>query len=354
MSRFLNSSLKGLVPYTPGEQPQNKKYVKLNTNESPFPPSEKALDSIGRGELGDLRLYSDPVCRGVRERLARVLGVETENTVVTNGSDEALNFFFASFCENGVVFNDITYGFYKVFADLYSLDYTEIPLLPDFSVDVDKFIGINKNVVIANPNAPTGLALPLSVIEEIVRSNPENIVLVDEAYIDFGGESAVPLTKKYDNLLVVGTFSKSRSLAGARIGYAVGSKELISDMHAIRYSTNPYNVNRLTLKIAEAVLDDNGYYMNNCRRIIENREYATAELRRRGFSVLDSKANFIFAKSEKISGEEYYLRLKEKGVLVRHFTNPRICEYNRITIGTKEDMDVLLSATDEIFKELSI
>ena len=354
MSRFLNSSLKGLVPYTPGEQPQNKKYVKLNTNESPFPPSEKALDSIGRGELGDLRLYSDPVCRGVRERLARVLGVETENTVVTNGSDEALNFFFASFCENGVVFNDITYGFYKVFANLYSLDYTEIPLLPDFSVDVDKFIGINKNVVIANPNAPTGLALPLSVIEEIVRSNPENIVLVDEAYIDFGGESAVPLTKKYDNLLVVGTFSKSRSLAGARIGYAVGSKELISDMHAIRYSTNPYNVNRLTLKIAEAVLDDNGYYMNNCRRIIENREYATAELRRRGFSVLDSKANFIFAKSEKIPGEEYYLRLKEKGVLVRHFTNPRICEYNRITIGTKEDMDVLLSATDEIFKELSI
>lgn len=354
MSRFLNSSLKGLVPYTPGEQPQNKKYVKLNTNESPFPPSEKALDSIGRVELGDLRLYSDPVCRGVRERLARVLGVEIENTVVTNGSDEALNFFFASFCENGVVFNDITYGFYKVFADLYSLDYTEIPLLPDFSVDVDKFIGINKNVVIANPNAPTGLALPLSVIEEIVRSNPENILLVDEAYIDFGGESAVPLTKKYDNLLVVGTFSKSRSLAGARIGYAVGSKELISDMHAIRYSTNPYNVNRLTLKIAEAVLDDNGYYMNNCRRIIENREYATAELRRRGFSVLDSKANFIFAKSENISGEEYYLRLKEKGVLVRHFTNPRICEYNRITIGTKEDMDVLLSATDEIFKELSI
>lgn len=354
MSRFLNSSLKGLVPYTPGEQPQNKKYVKLNTNESPFPPSEKALDSIGRCELGDLRLYSDPVCRGVRERLARVLGVETENTVVTNGSDEALNFFFASFCENGVVFNDITYGFYKVFADLYSIDYTEIPLLPDFSVDVDKFIGINKNVVIANPNAPTGLALPLSVIEEIVRSNPESIVLVDEAYIDFGGESAVPLTKKYDNLLVVGTFSKSRSLAGARIGYAVGSKELISDMHAIRYSTNPYNVNRLTLKIAEAVLDDNGYYMNNCRRIIENREYATAELRKRGFSVLDSKANFIFAKSEKISGEEYYLRLKEKGVLVRHFTNPRICEYNRITIGTKEDMDVLLSATDEIFKELSI
>lgn len=354
MSRFLNSTLSELVPYTPGEQPQNKKYVKLNTNESPFPPSKKALESIKESDVADLRLYSDPVCKGVRERLASVFGVGFDNTIVTNGSDEALNFFFSSFCEKGVIFNDITYGFYKVFADLYSLDYKEIPLLSDFSVDVEKFVGVNKNVVIANPNAPTGLALPLSVIERIAKSNPENIVLVDEAYVDFGGESAVSLTKKYDNILVVGTFSKSRSLAGARIGYAIGPADIIADMHAVRYSTNPYNVNRLTLKIAEAVLDDNAYYMDNCLRIIENREYVTEALRSRGFSVLDSKANFIFAKSDRISGEEYYQRLKEKGVLVRHFKNPRICEYNRITIGTKKDMDFLLSATDEIFKELSI
>ena len=354
MSRFLNSTLSELVPYTPGEQPQNKKYVKLNTNESPFPPSKKALESIKESDVADLRLYSDPVCKGVRERLASVFGVGFDNTIVTNGSDEALNFFFSSFCENGVIFNDITYGFYKVFADLYSLDYEEVPLLSDFSVDVEKFVGVNKNVVIANPNAPTGLALPLSVIERIAKSNPENIVLVDEAYVDFGGESAVSLTKKYDNILVVGTFSKSRSLAGARIGYAIGPADIIADMHAVRYSTNPYNVNRLTLKIAEAVLDDNAYYMDNCLRIIENREYVTEALRSRGFSVLDSKANFIFAKSDRISGEEYYQRLKEKGVLVRYFKNPRICEYNRITIGTKKDMDFLLSATDEIFKELSI
>jgi len=354
MSRFLNSSLKGLVPYTPGEQPQNKKYVKLNTNESPFPPSEKAQGCANASEAADLRLYSDPVCRGVRERLASLFSVDFDNTIVTNGSDEALNFFFASFCEGGVAFNDITYGFYKVFGDLYSLDYEQIPLLPDFSVDVEKFMGIGKNVVIANPNAPTGLCLPLSVIEEIVKSNPDNIVLIDEAYVDFGGESAVPLTKKYDNLLVVGTFSKSRSLAGARIGYAIGAKELIADMHAVRYSTNPYNVNRLTLKIAEAVLDDNDYYMENCKRIMENREYTTAALRERGFEVLDSKANFIFAKHEKMEGGVYYSMLKERGVLVRHFTGKRICEYNRITIGTREDMDFLLSVTDEIMKELSV
>jgi len=354
MSRFLNSSLKGLVPYTPGEQPQNKKYVKLNTNESPFPPSERVRACVGDGDVADLRLYSDPVCRGVREKLAKIFRVGFENTIVTNGSDEALNFFFSSFCECGVAFNDITYGFYKVFGDLYSLDYEEIPLLPDFSVDVDKFIGINKNVVIANPNAPTGLCLSLDVIEEIVRSNPDNIVLIDEAYVDFGGESAVALTNKYDNLLVVGTFSKSRSLAGARIGYAVGSSELIADMHAVRYSTNPYNVNRLTLKIAEAVLDDNDYYMDNCKRIIYNREYTAESLRKRGFEVLDSKANFIFAKHPDIDGGVYYSMLKEKGVLVRHFTGERIRDYNRITVGTRENMDFLLAKTDEIMKELSV
>lgn len=352
MSKFLNSSLKSLVPYTPGEQPQNRKYVKLNTNESPYPPSNKALLAVEKNDVADLRLYSDPVCRGVRERLAKLFDVDFDNTIVTNGSDEALNFFFSAFCEGGVLFNDITYGFYKVFAELYSVEYTEIPLREDFSVDVERFIGVGKNIVLANPNAPTGISLPLAEIERIVSSNPNNIVLVDEAYVDFGGESAISLTKKYSNLLVVGTFSKSRSLAGARLGFAVGDRAIIDDMHAMRYSTNPYNVNRLTLKVAEAVLDDNDYYIANCKRIIETREYTANALRERGFCVIDSKANFLFAKNDSIDGGLYYEKLKEKGVLVRHFGGERIREYNRITVGTREDMDFLLEKTDEILEEI--
>lgn len=351
MSRFINSSLKDLVPYTPGEQPQNKKYVKLNTNESPFPPSPSVQKCINETDIADLRLYSDPTCLKARESLAKRYNVSVDNTIVTNGSDEALNFFFSSFCENGVAFCDITYGFYKVFSDLYSLSFTQIPLLDDFSINVDAFVGINKNIVIANPNAPTGLSIPLSDIERIASSNPDNILLIDEAYVDFGGTSAVPLVNKYDNIIVVGTFSKSRSLAGARIGFAISTKEIIADMHAVRFSTNPYNINRLTLKIAEATLADDDYCMNNCKTIVENREYTTTELRKRGFTVLDSRANFIFAKHSSLNGEKYYLSLKEKGVLVRHFSSDRISEYNRITIGTRADMDVLLAATDEILKE---
>lgn len=354
MSRFINSSLKDLVPYTPGEQPQNKKYIKLNTNESPFPPSPSVQKCISEADIADLRLYSDPTCIKVRESLAKRYNTDVDNTIVTNGSDEALNFFFSSFCENGVAFCDITYGFYKVFADLYSLNYTQIPLLDDFSVNVDAFVGINKNIVIANPNAPTGLSIPFADIEKIASSNPNNILLIDEAYVDFGGTSAAPLVNKYDNIIVVGTFSKSRSLAGARIGYAISTKEIIADMHAVRFSTNPYNINRLTLKIAEATLADDDYCMNNCKIIVENRAYTTSELRKRGFIVLDSKANFIFAKHDSLNGEKYYLSLKEKGVLVRHFSSDRISDYDRITIGTRSDMDALLAATDEILKENQI
>ena len=352
MSRFFTSKLSSLVPYTPGEQPKDMEYIKLNTNESPYPPSKGVLEAA-LSEAGRLHLYCDPVCRSATEKLAEIYNVDFDEVLLTNGSDEILNFAFMAFCDkdNPIAFADITYGFYPVFADLNGIPYEIIPLNDNFEIDINDYIGINKNIVIANPNAPTGRYLEPQEIEKIVSSNKNNVVIVDEAYIDFGGESVIPLTKKYDNLLVTGTFSKSRSLAGGRLGFGIGCKDLIRDLNTIKYSTNPYNVNRMTQAAGYAALCDNDYYMSNCKTIIENREFTTAQLEALGFYVLPSKANFVFAKSDKIGGEELYLRLKEKGILVRHFSKERIKEFNRITIGTKEQMEALISAVKEILKE---
>lgn len=353
MSKFLNDNLKSLEAYTPGEQPRDKKYIKLNTNESPYPPSPEVVAAVSASEVLDLRLYSDPLCKTLKEKIADRYGVNYENVFVSNGSDESLNFYFMAFCskENSVVFPEISYGFYKVFADLYGISYEAIPLNSDFSINVNDYIGIGKNIVIANPNAPTGLALPFQDIERIVSSNPDNIVLIDEAYVDFGAESAVSLTKKYDNLLVVQTFSKSRSLAGARLGYAIGNKEIIADLEKIKYSTNPYNINRLTLVAGAAAIDSDSYFADNCKRIMATRKYTEDELTKLGFTCIPSSSNFIFAKSEKISGNDLYLKLKEKGVLVRHFSTPAICEYNRITIGTQEEMETFIEKVKECIYE---
>ena len=270
MSRFLNEKFKSLEAYTPGEQPKDMKYIKLNTNESPFPPSAGVMDALSSDEVEKLRLYPDPEGSELKGALAALYGVDKENVFISNGSDEILNFSFMAFFDGaGVVFPSISYGFYKVYADLYTLNYEQIPLCEDFSIDYKDYVGVNRNVVIANPNAPTGMTLSLSEIEEIVKSNPDNIVLIDEAYVDFGGESCVPLTKKYDNLLVCCTFSKSRSLAGARLGFAIGNEAIIGDLEKIKYSTNPYNINRLTMAAGIAALKDNGYYMKNCRVIEE-------------------------------------------------------------------------------------
>ncbi|MBQ9703036.1 MAG: histidinol-phosphate transaminase [Clostridia bacterium] len=352
MSRFFSSKYSNLEAYTPGEQPRDMKYIKLNTNESPFPPSEAALDAAYR-EAGKLQLYSDPQCTELAEKAAEIFGVSRDEILMTNGSDEILNFAFMAFCdsEHSIVFPDITYGFYPVFAELNGIAYKEIPLKEDFTIDYKEYVGINKNIVIANPNAPTGIALTLSEIEQIVKSNPDNVVIIDEAYVDFGGESAIPLTKKYDNLLVTGTFSKSRSLAGARLGFGIGAKSLISDLNTIKYSTNPYNINRMTMAVGYAVLCDNEYYMENCRTIMEVREYVTDRLKAMGFSVLPSRANFIFAKHNDISGFDLYDKLKKRGILIRHFNKDRIKDYNRITIGTKDMMDKFLSAVSEILEE---
>lgn len=352
MSRFFSSKYDTLEAYTPGEQPKERKYVKLNTNESPFPPSPSVISAV-KEEAERLMLYSDPECTPLVAEFAKVFGVDRSSVIMTNGSDEALNFAFMAFSDKDhpIVFPDITYGFYPVFAELNGLPYETIALKEDFSVDYRDYVGIGKNIVIANPNAPTGLCLSLSEIEEIVKSNPDNVVIIDEAYVDFGGESAARLITKYDNLLVVGTFSKSRSLAGARLGFAIGDPSLIADLNTIKYSTNPYNVNRMTMVAGYRALVDNQYYMDNCKSIIANREFTKTQLEELGFRVLDSKANFLFAESDAISGEKLYLALKERGILVRHFTKARISNFNRITIGTREEMEILLSKVKSILTE---
>ena len=344
MSRFLSSKYATLEPYTPGEQPQNMQYVKLNTNESPFPPSPKAMEYAKR-EAEKLRLYSDPECKVLVNKLAETFGVGTENIICVNGSDEILDFAFKCFCDDktGVAFPNISYGFYPVYAQSNGINALEIPLREDFTINPDDYIGLGRTIFIANPNAPTGIALSLDDIEKILIGNPDNIVVIDEAYVDFGADSAVGLVKEYDNLLVTQTFSKSRSLAGGRLGFGIGSREIIKDLNTLRFSTNPYNINRMTMFAGVGALEDAEYTRKNCNTIIENREYTVEKLENLGFKVLPSKANFLFAKSDKIGGEELYLKLKERGVLVRHFTKPSICEYNRITIGTKEQMDILLS-----------
>ncbi len=352
MSRFLSSRLKQLEPYTPGEQPQIKNLIKLNTNESPFPPSRNAV-KLANDAACDLELYPDPECRLLTQKLAENLGVDFDEVLLTNGSDEILNFAFMAFCdqEAPAVFPDITYGFYKVFAQLNGVPYREIPLNEDLSINLNDFKEAKGTIFIANPNAPTGLYFDPKEIEEIIKANPQNIVVVDEAYVDFGNKSCVPLIKKYDNLLVTQTFSKSRSMAGARLGFGVGSKELIQDLNTIKYSTNPYNINKMTMAAGIGALLDEAYTKDNCEQICKNREFTKTSLEKLGFEVTNSKANFLFAKHPKLSGEKIYTELRERSVLVRHFTNERISEYNRITIGTKEQMDKFLCAVTEILEE---
>ena len=349
MSRFFSEKFAELTPYTPGEQPQDKQYIKLNTNESPFPPSA-AAQAAAVEAAQSLQLYPDPTCRQLREQLGAIHGLSAEETIVTNGSDEVLSFAFMAFCDHGAAFPDITYGFYKVFAQLYNVPYVEIPLQEDFTIRLSDYRALVKAIFIANPNAPTGIPLTVSQIEDIVATNRDTVVIVDEAYVDFGGVSCAPLVRKYDNLLVTGTFSKSRSMAGARLGFGFGCPALIQDLETLRYSTNPYNINRMTMAAGLGQLADEATTETNCRTVMENRAYTTARLEEMGFSVLPSAANFVFATHPAIRGKDLYLQLKERGILVRHFDTPRLTEYNRITIGSRAQMDALLTAIREILE----
>lgn len=351
MSRFFSERYSNLIPYTPGEQPKNMEYIKLNTNESPYPPSQNVYEAVKK-EAEKLHLYSDPQASVITEKIAKRYGVDKSQVLVTNGSDEVLNFAFMAFGsgKKEMLFPNITYGFYTVFAELNGLRYREVPLKDDFTIDVNDYIGKDTMIVIANPNAPTGIALTLDEIEKIVKSNKNSVVVIDEAYVDFGAQSAVSLVDKYDNLLVTMTFSKSRSMAGGRIGFGIGSREIINDLNTIKYSTNPYNVNRISQVAGACAIDSDEYYMANCKEIIKTREYTKKSLEELGFLVLDSRANFLFAKSDKISGKDLYLKLKENGVLVRHFDKEIIKDFNRITIGTKEQMDIFLRETKRILE----
>jgi len=351
MSNFLSYKYEKIKPYTPGEQPRDMKYIKLNTNENPFPPSKKGM-TMAIDEINKLNLYSDPTCKALNEVMAKEYDVLEENILMTNGSDEILNFAFMAYCDEktGAAFPDITYGFYKVFAELYNISYQEIALLDDFSINISDYFNIGKTIFIANPNAPTGMILSLSQIEEILKNNPNNIVVIDEAYIDFGGKSAISLINKYKNLLVTGTFSKSRSMAGARLGMGFACKEIIDDLNKIKYSTNPYNVNKLTMAAGVGTILDKEYTKKNCQEIIKNREFTEEKLKKLGFSFPKSYANFIFAKHNKIGGEALYQKLKDNGILVRHLSGERITDYNRITIGTMEQMEKLIEVTSKILE----
>ncbi len=349
MSRFLSKNYEKLVPYTPGEQ-VNEKVIKLNTNESPFPPSPKVLEVLSDEVINKLNLYSDPELKELRAAIAEQFGVTADMVFCGNGSDDVLAFAIMGFCGSGgkLCCPEISYGFYPVYADIFGVELEQIPLKDDFSIDVNDYIGKNQNIVIANPNAPTGLTLTFDEVERIVASNPDNIVIMDEAYMAFCGESCMELVNKYNNLLVTRTFSKSHSLAGLRVGFGIGSKEIIDDLNKLKYSFNPYNLNTLSIKAAAAAIADNEYYNDKIAKIVETREKTVEQLRQLGFKCTDSKANFIFASSDKMPAAELAVRLREKGILIRYFNKPKIDNYLRITVGSAEEMETLVEAIKEI------
>ena len=351
MSRFLNQKYSSLEPYTPGEQPKvNGRLIKLNTNENPYPPAPKVSEIINDEELAKLRLYSDPEASLLVEAIADNFGIAKDQVITTNGSDEILAFIFMAFQGAGgkVYYPEISYSFYPVYCDVFGAAGVKVPLRDDFSIDPEDYYDADGLIVITNPNAPTGIALTLDQIEDILIHNKENLVVIDEAYVDFGAESAVQLIDKYDNLLVVQTFSKSRSLAGSRIGYAMGNSEIIADLNAIKFSFNPYNLDRLAILAGTEAMKDKAYFKETCSKIIETRENFVSEMEKMGFTILPSKANFVFAASSEISGKEYFTKLREDNIIVRYFDKEKISNYVRITIGTPEEMELLLEKTREI------
>ncbi len=352
MNSFLISKYKDVEPYVPGEQPRDKKYIKLNTNESPYPPSEAVQKAVS--ESADcLQLYPDPACRDLRAALAKSLGLEPENILPTNGSDEVLSLSFMAYAhdEKPVYYPDVTYGFYDVLSGLFGVKATRFALENDFTMDIDSYCGLESGlIVIANPNAPTGIAIGVSDIERICKESPDCVVLIDEAYVEFGAESCAGLVTKYPNLIVSRTYSKSMSLAGARLGYAIANSDRIRELETLKYTLNPYSVNRTALAAGVAAIDDIEYYRNNCRLVAQTRDKTAEKLKNLGFELTDSKTNFVFCRHERVSASELSNKLREAGILVRHFTGTRTNDWLRISIGTPEDM---LTLTDTLEKILN-
>lgn len=353
MRKAWEKNIRTVVPYTPGEQPKFLEMVKLNTNENPYPPSPRVKEALDAINYESLRLYPDPACEELVAALAARYQVSPEEVFVGVGSDDVLSMCFLTFFHSGkpIFFPDVTYSFYDVWADVYGIPYERQPLNDRFEIVKEDYYRENGGVIFPNPNAPTGLLMELSEIEEIIRHNQDVVVVVDEAYIDFGGKSAVELIHKYDNLLVVQTFSKSRSMAGMRIGYAMGNKDLIRYLSDVKYSVNSYTMNLPALAAGKAALEDEAYFQENVNRIISTRERTKKEFSKLGFTFGDSKANFIFATHERFQARELFEALKIKKIFVRYFNKPRIDNYLRITIGTDREMDILLEFLKKYVKE---
>lgn len=349
MTRFLHPSLAALSPYVPGEQPKTAGLIKLNTNEAPFDPPPAVMEAV-RSAGARLRLYPDPESTALREALGKKLGVPPDCLLMTNGSDELLYYAFMAYARNGVAFPDVTYGFYRVLADLLDCPTRILPLKQDMTVDADAFCRTPDMAVITNPNAPTGLFLPLAEVERIVREDPDRLVLIDEAYVDFGGESAVGLTDKYDNLIVARTFSKSRALAGGRLGFGVANKAIIRELTAIKNAINPYNVNALTQAAGLACLREDAYFTAACKALAALRDQTADALRRLGCAVLPSKANFLFVRAPGVPGETLFQKLREQNILTRYFDGPRTKDCIRVTIGTQEQMEIFTQAVRGIME----
>lgn len=348
--KYWAGRIRSLEPYVAGEQPKDRSYIKLNTNENPYPPSPRAVEALKSTPPADLRLYPDPECGILTDALCRAYGVRPEQVFIGNGSDEVLAFCFAAFTDGDTpaVFPDLTYSFYPVYAGLFGSKTRIVPVNDDFTIPLDALCRNDGTVVLTNPNAPTSLAVPLGSVERVVRENPDHVVIVDEAYVDFGAESAVPLLEKYDNLLVVQTMSKSRSFAGLRVGYALGSETLVSALDTVKNSFNSYTVDRAAMRAAAAAVDDADYFRACCEKVISARETAAAELRALGCEVLPSKSNFLFVRTPGVPGKSVYEGLRARGILVRWWDKARIRDFVRITVGTPEEMDALVRAMREV------
>ena len=346
----LMDNIRKVTPYTPGEQPQ-RKVIKLNTNESPYPPSPQVVEAIRGIKASKLRLYPDPDCRELREALAEEYGLEPEQVFVGVGSDDVLSMCFLTYFagKKPILFNDITYSFYEVWADVYRIPFETVPLREDFSFDPAGFMKENGGIVLCNPNAPTSLEADMADIEKVVAENQDSVVIIDEAYVDFGGRTALPLLKKYPNVVIVRTMSKSRALAGLRVGYAFGSKELIKALHDVKFSVNSYTLNTPALAAGVAAANDREYFEETVDRVLVTREKTKEALRGFGFTVLESRTNFLFAKPpEGTSAESLFEKLKEKDIYVRFFNKPRLSDYLRITIGTDAEMEQFIKVLQDI------
>ncbi|PKR77033.1 histidinol-phosphate transaminase [Halalkalibacillus sediminis] len=350
MSKFWSRKVKEAKPYVPGEQPEQTDVIKLNTNENPYPPSQKTLEAMHGAINDDLRRYPTPTVSDLKRKIANREGVAPSNVFVGNGSDEVLAFVFQAFFEPNetIKFPEITYSFYPVYSNLYDISFQKVPLNADLSIDVEGLYDSVGGVIFPNPNAPTGVAMALDDIERILQNNRNQVVIVDEAYVEFGTETAVKLTKAYPNLLVTRTLSKSHALAGIRLGYAVGHEDLIEGLERIKNSFNSYTINRVSLAGAEAALEDETYYSHIINQVIQTREWASGELRSLGFNMTDSKSNFLFVKPARTTARILYESLKERGIYVRYFNQPKIDGYIRISIGTDAEMKILIEQIEEI------